>query len=91
MAKNGFNRSVNQEINHPRADNRPISCCTPFLELGAGESKIALSYAGFASIPLCVTIKPKNWSALTPNAHFKGLSFMSYALRKSKAFYSCVT
>ena len=39
--KNGFMRSVNWEINRPRATNRSVSCCTPFLELGSGDSKIA--------------------------------------------------
>ena len=77
-------------MNRPRAANRLVSCCTPFLELGAGDSRIALSRAGFASIPLCVTMKPKNQSTMTPNAHFKGLSSMSYALRRSKASYRCV-
>ena len=78
-------------MNRSKAANRPISFCTPFLELGAGESRIALSCAGFASIPLCVTMKPKNRSTLTLKAHFKGLSFMSYALRRSKASCRCVT
>ena len=86
-----FRRSVNREINRPRATNRPMSCCTPFLELGVGESRIALSYARFASIPLCVTMKPKNQPALNLKEHFKGLSFMSYALRRSKASYRRVT
>ena len=35
-------------------------------------------------------MKPRNGSALTPKTHFKGLSFMSYALRRSKASYRCV-
>ena len=39
--KNCFSRSVNREINRPRAANRPVNYCTPFLELGAGDSKIA--------------------------------------------------
>ena len=41
MEKNIFRRSVNREINRPRAANRPVNCCTPFLELEAGDSKIA--------------------------------------------------
>ena len=49
MVKNGFKRSLKREINRPRAANRPISCCSPFLELGAGDSKIARSWAGLAS------------------------------------------
>ena len=43
VAKNDWRRSVNQEINRPRAANRPVNYCTPFLEAGAEDSKIALS------------------------------------------------
>ena len=43
VAKNGWRRSVNREINRPRATNRPVNYCTPFLEEGVGDSKIALS------------------------------------------------
>ena len=43
VAKNGFRRSVNREMNRPKETNRPVNCCTPFLEAGAGDSKIALS------------------------------------------------
>ena len=40
-AKKGLRRSVDREINLPRAASRSISCCIPFLELGVGDSKIA--------------------------------------------------
>ena len=43
VAKKGFRRSVNREINRPRAANWPVNYCTPFLEARAGDSKIALS------------------------------------------------
>ena len=43
VTKKGFRQSVNREINCPRVANRPVSCCTPFLEAGAEDSKIALS------------------------------------------------
>ena len=82
VAKKGFKRSVNREIKRPRAANRPISCWIPFLELGANDCKMALSYAGLASIPLWVTIKPRNRPALTPKAHFKGFSFIPYSLSR---------
>ena len=82
VAKKGFKRSVNREIKRPRAANRPVSCWIPFLELGAGDCKMALSYAGLASIPLWVTIKQRNRPALTPKAHFKRFSFIPYSLRK---------
>ena len=47
VAKNGFKRFVYREINHPKATNRPVSHCTSFLELGAGDSRMALSWEGF--------------------------------------------
>ena len=43
VTKNGFRRSINREMNRPRAANRPVSCYTPFLETGDGDSKIDLS------------------------------------------------
>ena len=89
VAKKGFKRSVNREIKRPRAASRPVSCWIPFLELGAGDCKMALSYAELASIPLWVTIKPRNRPALTPKAHFKGFSFMPYSLRRSNVCWRC--
>ena len=52
VVKNGFKRSVNREINRPKAANRLVSCCTSFLELEAGDSRMTLSFEGLASIPL---------------------------------------
>ena len=43
VKKNGFRRSVNREMNYPKTANRPVNCCTPFLEAGARDSRIALS------------------------------------------------
>ena len=43
VAKNGFRRFVNREMNHPKATNRPVNCCTSFLKAGAEDSRIALS------------------------------------------------
>ena len=89
VAKKGFKRSVNWEIKRRRAANRSISYWIPFLELGAGDCKMALSYAGLASIPLWVTIKPRNQPALTPKAHFKGFSFIPYSLRRWNVCWRC--
>ena len=52
VAENGFKRLVNWEINRPKAANRPVSRCTYFLDLGAGDSRMDLSWEGLASIPL---------------------------------------
>ena len=87
VIKNGFNKSVKQDMNRPRAASWPVNYCTPFLEVGTWESIIALNWIGLASISLWVTIKPKNLPELTPNAHFKGLSFMLYFCNSSKASY----
>ena len=76
VEKKGFKRSVNREINRPKAANQPVSCCTSFLKLGDRDSRMALSWEGLTSIPICVIIKPKNRPALTPNAHFAGFSFI---------------
>ena len=43
VAKKGFRQSVNREMNLPKAAYRPVNCCTPFLEAGTRDSKIALS------------------------------------------------
>ena len=89
VAKKGFKQSVNREIKRSRAANRPVSCWIPFLELGAGDYKMALSCAGLASIPLWVTIKPRNRPALTPMAHFKGFSFIPYSMRRLNVCWRC--
>ena len=41
--KNDFRRFVNREMKFPRVANRPVNCCTPFLEVGARDSRITLS------------------------------------------------
>ena len=89
VVKKGFKRSMNREIKCPREANRPVSCWIPFLKLGVDDCKMALSYVGLASIPLWVTVKPRNRSALTPKAHFKGFSFISYSLGRSNACWRC--
>ena len=89
VAKKGFKRSVNREIKRPRVANWPVSYWISFLELGAGDCKMALSYAALASIPLWVTIKLRNRSALIPKAHFKGFSFIPYSLRRSNVCWRC--
>ena len=89
VAKKGFKTSVNREIKCPRAANWPISCWIPFLELGAGDCKMALSCAGLAYITLWVTIKPRNQPALTSKAHFKGFGLIPYFLRRSNVCWRC--
>ena len=89
VAKKGFKQTVNREIKRPRAANRPASCWIPFLELGAGDCRMALSCAGLASIPIWVTINLRNRPALTSKAHFEGFSFMPYFLRRLNVCWRC--
>ena len=89
VVKKGVKWSMNREIKRLRAANRPVSCWIPFFELGAGDCKMVVSCAGLASIPLWVTIKPRNRPALTPKAHFKGFSFIPYSLRRLNVCWRC--
>ena len=89
VAKKGLKWSMNWEIKPPRVANRPVSYWIPFLEMGADDCKMALSCVGLASIPLWVTIKPRNRPTLTPKAHFKGFSFIPYSLRRSNVCWRC--
>ena len=90
VANKGFKQSMNREIKRPRAASQSVSCWIPFLELGASDCRMDLSCVGLASIPLWITIKPRNQPALTPKAHFKGFDFMLYSLRRSNVCWRCV-
>ena len=48
---------------------------------GDGMSSTTFILSGFASIPRCLTMKPRNFPADTPKAHLAGFSFMLYFLR----------
>ena len=48
---------------------------------GDDISSIAFILSGFVSIPRLLTIKPKNFPAETPKAHFAGFNFMLYSFR----------
>ena len=52
LIKNGFSLYVKRDMNCLRVASLLVSCYTPFLEVGARESIIALSCTGLASIPL---------------------------------------
>ena len=48
---------------------------------GDGMSSTTFILSGFASIPLLLTMKPRNYPADTPKEHLAGFSFMLYSLR----------
>jgi hypothetical protein len=74
--KNGRHVSVDLEMNWFKAAILPVSCCSCLVVCGDYISKIALTFSGFASIPLCETINSKNFPEETPKAHFARLSFI---------------
>ena len=52
-----------------------------------GDDMLSTAFilSGFASIPRLLTIKPKNFSAETPKAHFFGFNYMLYSFRIKNA------
>ena len=66
------------ETNLLRAATRPVSDWTSLIFYGGFISNIAWILLGLASIPLCETIKPRNFPDDTPKAHLLGFNFMLY-------------
>ena len=64
------------DTNRLKAAILPVSRWTSFIPDGDGISSTTFILFGFASIPLWLTMKPKNFSADTPKAHLAGFSFM---------------
>ena len=61
-----------------RAAILPFKLCTSLTILGGSNSIMTRIFSGLTSIPLRDTIKPKNFLAVTSNAHLFGFSFMLY-------------
>jgi len=51
------------------AVRQPTNHCTSLMFVGLRMSMIGLHFSGFASIPRCVSMNPKNFPLLTPNTH----------------------
>ena len=66
------------ETNLLRAATRPVSDWTSLIFYGGFISNIAWILLELASIPLCETIKPRNFPDDTPKAHLLGFNFMLY-------------
>ena len=73
-SKNGMHLSVDLEMKRLKAATFPLRLCNSFFVLGALTSLKAVIWAGLASMPLALTMKPKNFPESTPNEHFRGLS-----------------
>ena len=65
-------------MNLLRAATLPVRDCTSFTIFGEDISRIALTFSGFASIPLCDTMNLRNFPEETPKAHLDGFNFMLY-------------
>ena len=57
---------------------RPATRCTSRMQVGDGMFITDWIRSGLASMPRCVTIKPRKLSDATPNENLVGLSFMLY-------------
>lgn len=77
------------DMNRLSAATRPVNFFTSLTFLGDYMFIISLIWLGFASIPLCVTMQPKNVPAATPNVRLVGLSFIPYILRTINASEKC--
>ena len=74
------------EMNRPSAVILPLSFWGSFKVLGAFILRMASIFFGFASMPLCEIINPKNFPAFTPNTHLSGLSLILYLSNVSSIF-----
>jgi hypothetical protein len=62
-------------MKRPGAAIIPVSFMTSFLLDGLAILRISSTFAGLASMPQCLTMKPKSTPEGTPKTHFVGLSF----------------
>ena len=68
MRKKGKHFFVALDTNLFSAATFPLRLCTSFTFLGGFISIMARILSEFASIPLCDTINPRNFPAVTPKA-----------------------
>jgi len=89
----GWVLSTNLGKNIDMVVRRPTKHCTSFTFARLRISIMALHFSGFAMIPHCMSMKPKNFLLLTPKMHFSGLSlrlfFRSVVNTSTKSFECC--
>ena len=78
VQKKGRHLFVALETNLFRAVILPFKLYTFFTVLCGPDSIMARTFSGLTSMPLWDTMKPKNFSVVTPNTHLLGFSFMLY-------------
>ena len=75
--------SPNREMKRLKAATHPVNFWICLRSVGMANCDRARILAGFATIPLLETMKPRSFPAGTPKTHFSGLSLMSYVLSLS--------
>ena len=84
--KKGLHLSANLDINRFKAAIIQVSFCTSFGFWGGCKLLIALVWSGFISIPLWVTIYPRNFPDPTPKEHLDAFRRNLCHLKISKMF-----
>ena len=84
--KKGLHLSLDLDINRFKAAIISVSFCTSLGFRGGCKLLMALIWSGFTSIPLWVTMYPKNFLELTPKEHLDAFKRSLCFLRISKIF-----
>ena len=84
--KMGSQVEVSLALNQLMYCNRPKKPLISFSLLGGGISNMSLILNRPTPIPLSLTRKPSNFSAVTPKVHFCGFNLSLYSLIFSKNF-----
>ena len=89
--KKGLHLSTDLDMNRFKAVIIPVSFCISLGFRGGCKLLIALIWSGFTSIPLWVTMYPKNYLEPTPNEHLDVFRRSLCSLRISKMLVRSIT
>ena len=84
-SKKGLYLSEDLEMNWFKVASRPVSLCTSLTHCGDLSLAIAFTWSGLASIPLWLTMYPRNFPDDTLKLHLVGFGFIQYLRSMSKA------
>ena len=89
--KKGLHLSADLDMNRFKVAIIPVSFCTSLGFRGGCKLLIALIWSGFISIPLWVTMYPKNFLEPTPKEHLDTFRRNLCSLRISKMLVRSIT
>ena len=89
--KKGLHLSADLDMNRFKGAIIPVSFCTSLGFRGGCKLLIALIWSRFNSIPLWVTIYPKNFPEPTPKEHLDAFRRSLRSLRISKMLVRSIT